>query len=44
VVQDIHVLSFKIAVALDDWDNWFGGVDSDTRPSESDSHDEFDDS
>ena len=33
----------KVHLALDDWDNWFGRVDSDTSPSESDSQDKFDD-
>ena len=33
----------EVHLALDDWDNWFGGVDSDTCPSESDCQDEFDD-
>ena len=33
----------EVHLALDDWDNWFGGVNSDTSPSESDSQDQFDD-
>ena len=31
----------EVHLALDDWDNLFGGVNSDIHPSDSDDHDEF---
>ena len=33
--EDMHL------ALLDDWDNWFGTVDSDINPSESDHYDEI---
>ena len=33
----------EVHLVLDDGDNWFGGVNSDTSPLESDSQEEFDD-